>query len=234
MARRKLTLLLTPIVVLTAAGIFADWFAAAIITDHPLLQMVLNPRLRYLALASNQVDPVPFFLVGFFRLVLTDPLYYLLGRWYGEAALRWMERHGGESGAAIPVLERWFAKAAYPMVAIAPNGFICLLAGTTGMRPAVFAVLNVGGTIVRLIAVRAFAEALEQPLNSVLDFIGKYQWWVVGVSVALGLFQWWRSRRAGRERLKSPARIEEEIEEAEAEVQEEEAATGGPGPRTDA
>ncbi|HEX2266605.1 MAG TPA: hypothetical protein VHI97_00200 [Actinomycetota bacterium] len=234
MARRKLTLLLTPIVVLTAAGIFADWFAAAIITDHPLLQMFLNPRLRYLALASNQIDPVPFFLVGFFRLVLTDPLYYLLGRWYGEAALRWMERHGGESGAAVRILERWFAKAAYPMVALAPNGFICLLAGTTGMRPAVFAALNVGGTIVRLIVVRAFAEALEEPLGAVLNFIGKYQWWVVGISCALGLLQLWRSRRAGREKIKSPARIEEELEEAEAEVREE-ASTGTPGqPRADA
>ena len=218
---------------LTAAGIFADWFAAAIITDHPLLQMFLNPRLRYLTLASNQIDPVPFFLVGFFRLVLTDPLYYLLGRWYGEAALRWMERHGGESGAAIRVFERWFAKAAYPIVALAPNGFICLLAGTAGMRPAVFAALNVGGTIVRLIVVRAFAEALEDPLDAVLEFIGKYQWWVVGISVALGLLQLWRSRRAGREKIKSPARIEEELEEAEAEVREE-APTGTPGqPRAD-
>ncbi len=234
MARRKLTLLLTPIVVLTAAGIFADWFAAAIITEHPLLQMFLNPRLRYLTLASNQVDPVPFFLVGFFRLVLTDPLYFLLGRWYGDAALRWMERHGGESGAAVRVFERWFAKASYPIVALAPNGFICLLAGTTGMRPAVFAVLNVSGTIVRLIAVRIFAEALEQPLDSVLDFVREYQWWVVGVSVALGLFQWWRSRRAGREKIKSPARIEEELKEAEAEVQEEEASTGGGGRAIDA
>ncbi len=229
MARRKLTLLLTPIVVLTAAGIFADWFAAAIITDHPLLQMVLNPRIRYLTLASNQVDAVPFFLVGFFRLVLTDPLYYLLGRWYGEAALRWMERHGGETGAAIPVIERWFSKAAYPMVALAPNGFICLLAGTTGMRPAVFAALNVGGTIVRLIAVRAFAEALERPLDAALGFIGRYQWWVVGVSVALGLFQWWRSRRAGRQKLQSPAEIEEEIQAAQAEGHEE-ASTHNPAP----
>ena len=221
MARRKLTLLLIPIVALTVAGTLADWFAAAIITDHPLLQMFLNPRLRYLTLAANLVDPVPFYLVGFFRLVLTDPLYYLLGRWYGEAALRWIERHGGESGAAVPIFERWFTKAAYPIVAIAPNGFVCLLAGATGMRPVVFAALNVGGTIVRLIAVRALAEVLEQPLEDVLGFIGRYQWWVVGISVALGLFQWWRSRRAGRSKLQTPSEIEEEIEEAGAEAGQE-------------
>jgi membrane protein DedA with SNARE-associated domain len=219
--RRKLTLLLTPIVVLTVAGTLADWFAAAIITEHPLLQMFLNPRLRYLTLASNQVDPFPFFAMGFFRLVLTDPLYYLLGLWYGDAALRWMERHGGQSGRAVRVIERWFAKAAYPIVAIAPNGFVCLIAGATGMRPVVFLALNVTGTIVRLVAVRALAAAFQAPLETLLGFIGRYQWWVVGVSVALGLFEWWRGRRAGRSRIKSPGQIEQELAEAQVEVEEE-------------
>mgnify|MGYP006193657243 CR=1 FL=1 len=30
--------------------------------------------------------------------------------------------------------ERWFGKAAYPLVFIAPNNFICLFAGAAGMR----------------------------------------------------------------------------------------------------
>jgi hypothetical protein len=68
----------------------------------------------------------------------------------------------------------------------------------------------------------------------VLDFIGKYQWWVVGISVALGLLQLARSRRAGRDPIKTPGQIEEELKEAEAEVHEE-TSTGTPGhPRADA
>jgi membrane protein DedA with SNARE-associated domain len=233
LARRKLTLLLIPIVVLTVAGTLADWFAAAIITRHPLLQMFLNPRLRYLTLASNQVGPVAFFLMGFFRLVLTDPLFYLLGRWYGDAALRWMERHSGDSGRAVKLLERWFAKAAYPIVALAPNGFVCLLAGATGMRPAVFIALNVSGTIVRLIAVRALAHVLQSPLEALLRVIDRYQWWVVGISVALGLLQWMRSRRKGRPPVQSPGQIEEEIDQAEREgvVDSEELSSAAPPPQ---
>src|SRR5688500_8767411 len=92
-SRRTLVLLITPVAVLTVAGTLADWFAAPILTEHPLLQILLNPRIRYLSLASNHLDATSFYLAGFFRLVLTDPLYYLFGRWYGDAALRWMERH---------------------------------------------------------------------------------------------------------------------------------------------
>ena len=210
MARRKLTLLLTPIIVLTVAGTLADWFAAAIIVDHPLLEMFLNPRLRYLTLASNKVGPVAFFVVGFFRLVLTDPLFYLLGLWYGDAAMRWMERRGNPR--TVRVAERWFAKAAYPIVFAAPNGFVCLLAGATGMPPVAFVALNVTGTVVRLVAVRTLAHVLERPLESVLHVVDRYQWWIVGVSVAIGLLQWWlRRRRRGEGPIDSGPRREPRV-----------------------
>ena len=210
MARRKLTLLLIPIIALTVAGTLADWFAAAIIVRHPLLEMFLNPRIRYLTLVANRVEPVAFFLVGFFRLVLTDPLFYLLGLWYGDAALRWMERRGNPR--VVRAAEGWFAKAAYPIVFIAPNGFVCLLAGATGMAPVVFVALNVTGTIIRLVTVRALANVLERPLEAVLRVVDRYQWWIVGVSVALGVFEWWWRRRRGEPPIQSPAEVERELE----------------------
>lgn len=180
---------------LGVAGTLADWFAAAIITRHPLLQVFLSPRIRYLALASNSVGMLPFFVVGFLRLVLTDPLYYLLGRWYGDDALGWADRNWGGSSHSVRIIERWFARAAYPIVAVAPNGLVCLLAGATGMPPVPFAVLNVTGTMARLVIIRAFAAALEGPLEALVGFIDRYQWWIVAVSVAVGLVQLRRSRR---------------------------------------
>jgi membrane protein DedA with SNARE-associated domain len=216
--RRRLALLVTPIVVLSIAGILADWFAAAIITEHPLLQMFLNPRNRYLVLAANQVDPVPYYLVGFFRLVLTDPLFYLLGLLYGHAAVLWMERKLALGEGTLQTLERWFGKAAYVIVPIAPNGFICLLAGAAGMRPAVFVTLDVLGTIGRLILLDLFASALEAPLDDFLGFIRRYQWWIVGVSVAIGILQLWYRKRTGRSEIETVSEVERELEEAEAEV----------------
>jgi membrane protein DedA with SNARE-associated domain len=196
--RLRLAALLAPVAVLSAAGTLADWFAAPIITTHPLLQVFLNPRIRYLVLASTKIAAAPFFVVGFLRLVLTDPIFYLLGRWHGDAALRWMERSGALTPRSIHRMERWFGRAAYPIVAVSPNGFICLLAGTSGMSPLIFTSLNVLGTLARLIVIRAFAEVLERPLGALLEFVSRYQWWIVGISVVLGGLQVWRRRRAGR------------------------------------
>ena len=213
-SRRRLGLLLTPIVILSLAGLLADWFAAAILTEHPLLQVFLNPRIRYLTLASNHLDALSFYGVAFLRLVLTDPLFFLFGRWHGDAALRWMERHWPASEALIRWTERAFGRASYVLVAVAPNGVICLLAGATGMSPAAFVVLNVGGTVARLVLIRTLAAAFAQPLEQAFQFVSRFRWWLVGLSVAIGLVQLYRGRRAGRSPVKTVSELEGELEEA--------------------
>jgi membrane protein DedA with SNARE-associated domain len=118
----------------------------------------------------------------------------------------------------IQTLRRWFGKAAYPIVVIAPNGYVCLLAGATGMRPSVFITLNVGGTIARLLIIRAAADVFSGPLNAVLRFLRHYQWWLTGLSVVVVSLQVWTSRRRGRSDLSSVATLERELAQAEAEV----------------
>jgi membrane protein DedA with SNARE-associated domain len=211
-SRRVLYLLLAPIIALTVAGTLGDWFAAAIINEHPLLQMFINPRSRYLALASNQIDTVPFYVVGFVRLVLTDPIFYLLGWYYGDNALRWIEKRLGEDGSLVRSFERFFSKAAYPIVLFAPNGYICAMAGMTGMRPPVFMLLNVVGTITRLIVIRQTAAALESPLQSLLDFIQRYQWWIVGFSITMGVWQLSSRWRRGERQVEPLSEMAEELE----------------------
>ncbi|MDQ3757251.1 MAG: VTT domain-containing protein [Actinomycetota bacterium] len=219
-SRRVLYLLLAPIIALTVAGTIGDWFAAAIINEHPLLQMFINPRSRYLALASNQIDTVPFYVVGFVRLVLTDPLFYLLGWFYGENALSWIEKRLGEDGSLVRSFERFFSKAAYPIVLFAPNGYICAMAGMTGMRPPVFMVLNVVGTVTRLIVIRQTAAVLESPLQSVLDFIQRYQWWIVGFSIAMGVWQLTGKWRKGEKEIEPLSEMADELEGQESDESE--------------
>lgn len=208
-----LYLLLAPILALTVAGTLGDWFAAAIINEHPLLQMFINPRNRYLALASNQVDTVPFYVVGFLRLVLTDPLFYVLGYFYGDNALEWMRKKLGEDGAMVDTFERFFSKASYPIVLLVPNGYICAMAGMTGMRPAAFMALNVTGTIGRLVIIRQSAAVLSEPLDDVLSFIQQYQWWIVGVSIAIGLWQVSSKWRKGEVAVESVDEIADQLEQ---------------------
>lgn len=213
--RRRIPLpwLVTPIVVLVILGSAADILGPHLINSHPLLQMFLNPRNRYLLLASTRVGAIEFFALGFARLVLTDPIGFLLGRQYGDAALEWAGKKMGDSGRFVTTLQRWFGKAGPVIILIAPNLYMCLLAGASGMRLRTFLTMNIAGTVGRLILIRLAGDAFNRQLESALEFIQRNQWKLVGVSFAVVALQTVRSRRRGT--LETPAEIEREIEDLE-------------------
>lgn len=222
--RIPLPILLTPIVILAVVGTVADVIGPGLINEHPLLQMFLNPRNRYLLLAAPQVEATAFLVVGFVRLVLTDPLFYVLGVQYGDAALRWAERKTGDDVGVIRTAERFFARFGPVIILIAPSGYLCLLAGATGMRPRLFAALNVIGTLGRLLLFLLLGEAFRQELTTVLDFIQRYQWWLVGLSLVVVVLQSRRKESAAT--LRPPSELEEEILQAQKELAAEEAGRG--------
>ena len=228
--RRRIPLpyLITPIVVLTLVGTFADILGPKLVTEHPLAQMFFNPRNRYLLLAAPQVGAIEFFVVGFVRLVLTDPLGFILGRQYGEAALKWAGEKMGDEGRFIGKVESGFGKAAPVIILIAPNLYMCILAGASGMKVRTFAALNITGTIGRLILFRLAGHAFEEQLLSFLDWISRNQKWLIIVSFVVVVLQTVRARRRGA--LETPAEIEREIEQIEAEDR----ASGVNPPRPDA
>ena len=65
-------------------------------------------------LVTNYVDAAPYYIVGTLRLLLSDPLFYLLGVLYGDAAIKWMERKAPTYGKVMRSAERFFSIAAYP------------------------------------------------------------------------------------------------------------------------
>ena len=198
---------------MAVAGTVADVLGPKLVTERPLLQMFLNPRNRYLLLASPQVDVVPFLVVGFVRLLLTDPLGYVLGRQYGDGALRWAGDKRGDGGRFVRRVERWFGKAAPVVILLAPNLYMCILAGASGMRVRVFAALNAAGTLGRLLVFRVAGEAFRDELLTVVDWIGRNQKWLIAASFVVVSIQMSRARQRGA--LETPAEIEREIEEAE-------------------
>jgi len=182
--RIPLPWLLAPVVVLSIAGLVTDVLGPKLINDHPLVQMFFNPRNRYLLLAAPKIDVVPYFVVGFVRLVLTDPIAYVIGWQYGDAAARWIEKQMGDTTGIVRWIERTFGKVAPLVILIAPSFNWCVLAGAARMRPRLFITLNVVGTVGRLVLFRIAADAWRDELESVLDFIQRYQWPLVGVSLA--------------------------------------------------
>lgn len=221
-SRTTLALIVVPLIALVIAAWIGDALAAQWFDRHPLALIALNARNRNLILTTEYLDPWSFYLVGGLRLLASDPLFYLLGYFYGDAAVRWMEHRSRTFGGILRSIEQFFGKAAYPLVVIAPNNFICLFAGSAGMRPAVFITLNVAGTIGRLILIRWLGFEFGEPLNVVRDFIAEYRLPLTILLVVTVAITIWRETRPEGE-LESLVHLEEEIEEAAEEIEAEEA-----------
>lgn len=170
-SRRTLWLLVGPIIVIWIGATIATALTPTLATKHPLLLIILDPRNRNLVLARH-VDLLPFLLVGVFRRLLTDPLYYLLGRLYGDATIRWLERNAG-GGPIVRWAEKAFAKASYPIVFLWPGPIVCALAGAAGMKVKGFLATNLAGTIAAVVVLRLSGDLLAGPVDAILGFFNR-------------------------------------------------------------
>ena len=180
-----LKLLVAPVVFLVICSNVANVFWATLHDDHPLLLIALSSINRYLILVSDQLDAVSYYTVGTLRLLVSDPLFFLLGYWYGDRALEWMDEKAPTWGPMLRRFQTLFGKAAWPLVAIAPNNYICLFAGAAGMHIGLFFALNLAGTVGRLYLIRVLGDAFSSPIDEVRDLISEYQWWLVAASAVL-------------------------------------------------
>ncbi len=184
-----LPVLLTGVGILVIASNVGNIFYASLVERRPALLLSLNSTNRVLVGVTNQLDAPTYYGIGFVRLLLADPLFYLLGLFYGDAAIRWIERKMGDGAASIIWFEKAFKKARYPIVLIAPNNPVCLLAGATGMAWPVFLALNAVGTVGRLYLARLFGKAFIAPISAVTGFLDRYRWPILAVSIGLFVLQ---------------------------------------------
>ena len=208
--RHTLKLLVAPIIVLIVVSNVGDALAPKLVEDNPLLLIAMNARNRNLILVTNQLDAVSYYVVGTVRLLLSDPLFFLIGYWYGDTALTWMEQRTKTYGSMLRQWEKGFGKAAYPLVFIAPNNVICLFAGAAGMSVPAFFVLNITGTVARLYLIRWLGEAFERPIDDVLDFIARYRGPLLVVSITFFGIMMVRELRQEREDIDA---LEDAIDE---------------------
>ena len=202
--------LLVPIVGAVALAMVGDIVGPSLINEHPLWQITMNPRNRWLLLAAPQVAAWPFFIVGFTRLVAIDPLFYVLGvpAWRRCPAMG-RAQNGGRGGVRAQS-RAWFGRAAPVVVLVAPNSYVCLLAGATGMRLRTFLALNAIGTVGRLTLFSVAGAAFRDQLLDVLEFVQRYQWWLVAVSFLAVSLQARKRRASGA--LESVETIQHELE----------------------
>jgi membrane protein DedA with SNARE-associated domain len=183
--RRRLTLLVAPIIGLIVISNVGDASAPHLVDHHPLLLLAMNARNRNLLLVTGELDAASYYIVGTLRLLLSDPLFFLLGYWYGDTVLSWMEQRTKTFGQTLRQIEGWFGKAAYPLVFIAPNNYICMFAGASGMSVPGFFAVNTLGTLARLYLIRRLGERFDGPIDNVLDFIRDHRTPLLIISVSL-------------------------------------------------
>lgn len=175
----------------------------------------MNSRNYHLTLVAGNVTFLSFMLVGSLRLLLSDPLFYLLGAEHGEAGKRWLDRKVEGSGTIMSKLEQWFPRISWLLVFAAPNNIICLLAGVTGMSKKVFAALNITGTVGRLLLIWWFAERIQDQLSWVLDFFTKYKFQLTAFTIAAVGLQIWMTIRKDSGEVQDLLELEHDIEEVE-------------------
>jgi membrane protein DedA with SNARE-associated domain len=211
-SRTVLAALVAPIIVLVICGYVADALTTTWADRHPLLLILLSSRNRILVLTTNQLDAFSYYAVAGLRLLLSDPLFYLIGFYYGDAAVRWVERRSSTYGEQLRWFEKAFKKASYPLVFFAPNNIICLFAGASGMPVPQFFAVNVAGTAFRLYLIRRLGETFDQPIDDVLHFFSQYRWPLLILSIALVALTLWTDRRKGGGEIKEILDLEREIE----------------------
>jgi membrane protein DedA with SNARE-associated domain len=168
--RRRVLLVTVPLAVVAASAVIGNALAPTLVVTHPLLLLALNTTTRHLVLTSTSVDFVPYLVVGLGRRLLEDPFLFLLGRWYGDEAIAWVDGKLG-GGRALRWVQRHFRRVGWLLVAVAPGGVVCVLAGASRMPTALFLVLNVVGTVVTILVLRRFGDVFAGPVDASLAFV---------------------------------------------------------------
>jgi membrane protein DedA with SNARE-associated domain len=209
--RRHVVLVGALVGILVIANNVGNVLATTLAEDHPAWLLALNSTNRILGLTTNQLDPASYYLIGSLRLLVADPLFFILGVWYGDTAIRWVERKWASQGQVLRMFEQGFSKAAYPVVFLAPNNIVCLLAGASGMPIAAFVAVNLAGTLTRLYLIRALGRAFASPIEQLLDLFAEYRIPLLILSVVLVGASMLMDRRRGRGDLAAVKDLEQEL-----------------------
>lgn len=192
----RLPFLVVPLFVLAASAIAGNALAPALVANQPVLLLALNSTTRHLVLTSTSVDVVPYFAVALVRRTLEDPLLFLLGWRYGDAAVAWTVDHLG-GARTLGWLRRNFRRYGWPLVALVPGGVVCVLAGASRMGLVPFALVGLAGTVGTIAALRASGEALAGPVDVAVALIADNWVWMTATSVAVTA-AWIGQRRRAR------------------------------------
>jgi membrane protein DedA with SNARE-associated domain len=191
---RKAVLTFTTL--LFVIGTVGSNIGPALVDEKPRLILMLSSRNRNLFGSVPYIDLASYLTIGFVRVLIAGIALYLVGRWYGTKALGWVEGNMGE----LPAIYKWTEKAvdrAGPAILVLMPGsnIVGLLLGHRRMPPKKFVPLLMIGIAFKLAILWQGGRIFEEQIKSFLEWIEKYQWYVVVGLFAISFLQ---SARKGR------------------------------------
>lgn len=196
--RTRVLLVGVPIAVLSLMGLAAAAFTPILVRDAPELLLVLESRNRYLLLVAARVSLVAFVGIGLPRRLASDPLFFVLGRWYGDRAVEWVVERTPGSAATVGRLRRAADRADDVLVLAAPGSLVSVLAGANGMSWPRFLTLNATGTFGALGVLWWTAGRAAGPLAALVEVVDRNAGGLTALTAAL-VVGWaaWSSRGGG-------------------------------------
>ena len=165
-----------------ASGLWARW-----VDTNPEGLLVLSSRNRYLALTLAAGVPVwTYAVIGFVRIGAAFVVCHMIGRAYHDDAIGWFRKYLGVRPEAIDSFNRGFAKAEWFLIPFfVGSNIVAALSGVHRTPPVRMAALLSAGIAARLTLMWWLARTFEGQLVSFLEWLQRYQWWAVGISIAL-------------------------------------------------
>jgi membrane protein DedA with SNARE-associated domain len=230
--RTRLTLFLLPIALAFTGAQVAKALWPTLLTEAPWTLLVLSSNTTRMLLVEPLVPASIFFSLSIGRVLVLAPLYFFFGRGYGDAALRWAERKLGPTSRVIPQSEQLFRRFSHALVVWSPNLLVSVMAGATGMRARAFFPLALLGTLAKVTALFFLGDVLAAPLRDFADFVGRYQWYLTPITLAIVAVQLSRRRKRDAIPIETIDEFEHELEDAATETKRSRTRTSGTAERS--
>lgn len=177
-----------------ATAVWAKW-----VNTNPEGLLLLSSRNRYLALTlASGVSLWWYALIGSLRIAAAFAICHLIGRAYGDTAVGWFTKYLGVTSEAINGFNRGFSKAEWALIPFfTGSNIVAALSGIHRTRPARLVALVAVGIAGRLVLMWWLARTFDDQLVTFLEWLQRYQWWAVGISVGFLVLVNMRNLRRG-------------------------------------
>lgn len=144
--------------------------APLLLREAPLLLLALHPFAPWSLLVATRTDLLPFLAVIVAVRTVPSCGGYLVGRWYGPAALARL-RQLRRTGPVALRLQRLSARFGGVLLLVYPGATASVLAGVNGMPVRRFLPLMVGGLTAAALLARGIASAASDRLAALADLV---------------------------------------------------------------